>query len=63
MTFTHHRPWLMQKDLAFFSEAQKPPFNLIVHKVMSKVMWPMYPTDPGSVEIRQQVHFYTLRKK
>jgi len=63
MTFSHHRPWLMDKDLAFFSTAQQSPFNLIVEKIASKMMWPMFPNDPGPAEIRQQVHFYTLRKQ
>jgi nicotinamide N-methyltransferase len=62
LTFTHHRPWLMEKDLSFFTIAQLPPFNFLVDKIMTKEMWPMFPQDPGSVEIRQQVHLYTLRR-
>lgn len=44
--FTPYRPWLLQKDLAFFDLAQNAGF--MVEKVLEKVMERvMFEEDPG----------------
>lgn len=44
--FTPYRPWLLQKDLAFFELAREGGFEVekILEKVMDKVM---FEEDPG----------------
>ena len=44
--FTPYRPWLLEKDLAFFDLAKEAGFsvNQILEKVMDKVM---FDEDPG----------------
>lgn len=50
--FTPYRPWLLQKDLAFFEAAREGGFDVrkILEKVMDKVM---FEEDPG---VRQTAH-------
>ena len=61
--FTPYRPWLLQKDLAFFDLAQESGFavNKLFEKVMDKVM---FEEDPGvshkSHLTTTTVHFYLL---
>lgn len=44
--FTPYRPWLLQKDLAFFDLAQEA--GLVVNKTFEKVMDKvMFEEDPG----------------
>lgn len=49
--FTPYRPWLLDKDLAFFDLASKAGFTVTktLEKVMEKVM---FEEDPGVSNIR-----------
>lgn len=44
--FTPYRPWLLEKDLAFFDLAREAGFTVVktLEKVMDKVM---FEEDPG----------------
>ncbi|KAK8214723.1 Protein N-terminal and lysine N-methyltransferase efm7 [Zalaria obscura] len=58
--FTPYRPWLLQKDLAFFDLAREGGFvvDKIFEKVMDKVM---FEEDPGDELLRRTVYGYELR--
>ncbi|KAF2122961.1 putative methyltransferase-domain-containing protein [Lophiotrema nucula] len=57
--FTPYRPWLLQKDLAFFDLAQESGFQVAktFEKVMDKVM---FDEDPGDETLRRTVYGYEL---
>ncbi|KAL6708569.1 Protein N-terminal and lysine N-methyltransferase efm7 [Coniothyrium glycines] len=57
--FTPYRPWLLQKDLAFFDLARDAGFRVTqpFHKVMDKVM---FQEDPGDELLRRTVYGYEL---
>ncbi|KAF2181960.1 hypothetical protein K469DRAFT_729094 [Zopfia rhizophila CBS 207.26] len=57
--FTPYRPWLLEKDLAFFDQARDHGFNVskILEKVMEKVM---FEEDPGDEQLRRTVYGYEL---
>ncbi|KAK1810410.1 Protein N-terminal and lysine N-methyltransferase efm7 [Friedmanniomyces endolithicus] len=57
--FTPYRPWLLDKDLAFFDLARKGGFLVekILEKVMEKVM---FEEDPGDELLRRSVFGYSL---
>ncbi|WPH02333.1 nicotinamide N-methyltransferase-like protein Nnt1 [Acrodontium crateriforme] len=59
--FTPYRPWLLQKDLAFFDLAREGGFEVekIMEKVMDKVM---FEEDPGDELLRRTVFGYRLRR-
>ncbi|KAK5124689.1 hypothetical protein LTR85_001402 [Meristemomyces frigidus] len=58
--FTPYRPWLLEKDLAFFELARGGGFAVekIFEKVMEKVM---FEEDPGDELLRRTVFGYSLR--
>ncbi|KAK4546878.1 hypothetical protein LTR36_001610 [Oleoguttula mirabilis] len=58
--FTPYRPWLLEKDLAFFDLATEGGFVVkkIFEKVMEKVM---FEEDPGDELLRRTVFGYSLR--
>ncbi|KAI9734577.1 MAG: nicotinamide n-methyltransferase [Cirrosporium novae-zelandiae] len=58
--FTPYRPWLLEKDLAFFEVARKAGFSVekTLEKVMDKVM---FSEDPGDELLRRTVFGYELR--
>jgi len=53
--FTPYRPWLLQKDLAFFDLAREAGFTVTktLEKVMDKVM---FEEDPG-VRVSSREYF------
>lgn len=57
--FTPYRPWLLEKDLAFFDLARKAGFAVekTFEKVMEKVM---FEEDPGDELLRRTVYGYEL---
>ncbi|KER00639.1 hypothetical protein AUEXF2481DRAFT_551 [Aureobasidium subglaciale EXF-2481] len=58
--FTPYRPWLLEKDLAFFDLARENGF--IVDKVLEKVMDKvMFEEDPGDELLRRTVFGYEMR--
>ncbi|KAF2199564.1 hypothetical protein GQ43DRAFT_398488 [Delitschia confertaspora ATCC 74209] len=57
--FTPYRPWLLEKDLAFFDLAQNS--GLVVNKLFEKVMDKvMFEEDPGDELLRRTVYGYEL---
>ncbi|KAF2822128.1 hypothetical protein CC86DRAFT_96095 [Ophiobolus disseminans] len=60
--FTPYRPWLLEKDLAFFDLARDAGFNVekTFEKVMEKVM---FEEDPGDELLRRTVYGYELSWK
>jgi len=54
VAFSHHRPHKMTKDLAFFQTCGMLKFDLIKDTKLP----PMFPNDPGDVEIRSAVKVY-----
>ena len=57
--FTPYRPWLYEKDMAFFDLAQKGGFS--VHKIMEKTLEKvMFENDPGDEVLRRTVYGYSL---
>jgi len=58
--FSHHRPWLADKDMQFFEKARSL-FHFQVEHVSDIKMQPMFKEDPGDEEMRSTVKFYTLR--
>ena len=57
--FTPYRPWLLEKDLAFFDLARSGGFVVekILEKTMDKVM---FEADPGDERLRRTVFGYQL---
>ena len=60
VTFTHHRPHLIAKDLNFFEIAKEAGFR--INRVVNEVMSPVFPEDGGDVAVRSQVNLITLEK-
>lgn len=57
--FTPYRPWLLEKDLAFFDLAKSNGF--LVEKVMEKTMEKvMFESDPGDETLRRTVFGYQM---
>ncbi|KAG9523734.1 hypothetical protein KCV07_g2317, partial [Aureobasidium melanogenum] len=58
--FTPYRPWLLEKDLAFFDLAKESGLQVdkVLEKVMDKVM---FEEDPGDELLRRTVFGYELR--
>jgi nicotinamide N-methyltransferase len=58
--FTPYRPWLYEKDLAFFELARRKGFRVekTLEEKMEKVM---FEEDPGDEELRRTVFGYELR--
>ncbi|KAJ4351635.1 Protein N-terminal and lysine N-methyltransferase efm7 [Didymosphaeria variabile] len=57
--FTPYRPWLLEKDLAFFDLAREAGF--LVEKTFEKVMDKvMFEKDPGDELLRRTVYGYEL---
>lgn len=60
--FTPYRPWLYEKDMAFFDLAREGGF--LVEKVLEEFMdTVMFPEDPGDEKLRRTVFGYALRWK
>jgi nicotinamide N-methyltransferase len=62
VTFSPHRPKLLDADLLFFETATTEPFNF-QSKFMDMEHWsPLFKddTDEATVEIRSRVYFYVL---
>jgi len=59
--FTPYRPWLLEKDLAFFDLAKNNGF--VVEKIMEKVLdTVMFENDPGDETLRKTVFGYQLTR-
>jgi len=56
--YTHHRPWLKEKDLEFFEIVKKEGF--MVEDVLLQRMAPMFADDPGDEVERGTVYGRSL---
>ncbi|RFU29822.1 hypothetical protein B7463_g6517, partial [Scytalidium lignicola] len=58
--FTPYRPWLFEKDMAFFELARQAGFSVekILEEKMDKVM---FENDPGDEELRRTVFGYEVK--
>jgi nicotinamide N-methyltransferase len=58
--FTPYRPWLYEKDMAFFDLAREAGLSVekILEEMMEKVM---FEDDPGDEELRRKVFGYEVR--
>lgn len=61
VSFTHHRPKYIDKDMNFF-ELARNEFGFNVEKQFSQKLKPMFEVDEGPEDIRATVHFYILTK-
>ncbi|KAK6856261.1 hypothetical protein PG990_000759 [Apiospora arundinis] len=58
--FTSYRPWLREKDLAFFDLAREQGFN--VEKIFETRMdKPMFENDPGDLEVQKTCTGWEIR--
>ena len=57
--YTHHRPWLKEKDLAFFDLAQEVGF--ITEELLVEHVNPMFEDDRGDEAERGTVYGRSLR--
>eukprot|EP01087_Luapelamoeba_hula_P008727 TRINITY_DN2204_c0_g1_i1.p1 TRINITY_DN2204_c0_g1~~TRINITY_DN2204_c0_g1_i1.p1 ORF type:complete len:304 (+),score=49.18 TRINITY_DN2204_c0_g1_i1:184-1095(+) len=60
VSFTHHRPHLSDKDLAFFALAESAEFGYTTAHVLSRYMGPMFERDFGPEEVRSTVHLHIM---
>ncbi|KAF8556676.1 nicotinamide N-methyltransferase [Imleria badia] len=58
--YTHHRPHLAHRDLEFFTMARHRGWNC--EEIYTKLFPPMFPEDPGDVEVRSTVHGWRLTR-
>lgn len=58
VAFSHHRPWLADRDLAIFAHLR----NLGVESahVADIAADPMFADDPGSLEVRRTIHVHRI---
>lgn len=60
VVFTSYRPWLKDKDLAFFDVARAEGF--VVEKILEeKLDRPLFENDPGDVEVQKTVTGWTVK--
>jgi nicotinamide N-methyltransferase len=59
--FTPYRPWLYEKDMAFFELVKEAGFTVekVLEQKMEKVM---FEKDPGDEELRRTVFGYVVRR-
>jgi len=58
VAFGHHRPWLAERDLAFFVHAAAE--GLRDEELCAVRATPMFPNDPGPEDVRATVHIHRL---
>ncbi|KAJ2805867.1 Protein N-terminal and lysine N-methyltransferase efm7 [Coemansia guatemalensis] len=60
--FTHHRPWLAEKDMEFITRAHDE-MDLDVTRVAEIHTGVMFPEDPGDEQVRGTVHGFRFSHK
>lgn len=60
--FTHYRPWLVEKDLAFLSAEEWNAAGWKWTKIAEERVPLMFEADRGDAEIRSTVHAYQLTR-
>jgi len=58
--YTHHRPHLAHRDLAFFDLARERGW--VVEEVLTRKFEPMFPEDSGDEGVRSTVHGWRLTR-
>ncbi|KAJ1663982.1 Protein N-terminal and lysine N-methyltransferase efm7 [Coemansia sp. RSA 1813] len=58
--FTHHRPWLADKDMQFIQRAQNE-LGLEATRVVEEYTGAMFEDDPGDERVRGTVHGFRLK--
>ncbi|KAI0777521.1 putative methyltransferase-domain-containing protein [Trametes elegans] len=58
--YTHHRPHLADRDMAFFSKARERGWHC--EEILTRKYTPMFPEDPGEEEVRATVHGWRLTR-
>ncbi|KAI9438970.1 nicotinamide N-methyltransferase [Lactarius indigo] len=58
--FTHHRPPLAERDMAFFEMARETGWAC--EKVLTERFAPMFPEETGEEEVRSTVHGWKLTR-
>ncbi|KAI8868826.1 hypothetical protein GQ42DRAFT_163871 [Ramicandelaber brevisporus] len=61
--FSHHRPWLTEKDMRFFDEYVQADQDFACEKIYERKMAPMFENDRGDADVRATVHGYRLTFK
>jgi len=56
--FTHHRPWLIKEDLAFFDLAKE--YGWKTDKILHRKMEAMFKDDPGDEDVRATVEGWRI---
>ncbi|KAF4564510.1 nicotinamide n-methyltransferase [Pleurotus pulmonarius] len=56
--YSHHRPKLAHRDMEFFEKAEERGW--VCKEILTKTYPPMFPDDPGEVDIRSTVHGWSL---
>ncbi|KAI9058036.1 hypothetical protein FKP32DRAFT_1582461 [Trametes sanguinea] len=59
--YTHHRPHLADRDMAFFTKAQERGWHC--EEILTRKYPPMFPEDPGEEEVRATVHGWRLTRQ
>ena len=60
VVFTSYRPWLKEKDLAFFDTAREAGF--VVEKVLErKLDKPLFEGDPGDLDVQKTVTGWSVK--
>jgi nicotinamide N-methyltransferase len=58
--YTHHRPHLAARDLAFFERARARGWAC--EEVLTRRFAPMFADDPGAEEVRATVHGWRMTR-
>ncbi|OSD07813.1 hypothetical protein PYCCODRAFT_1449006 [Trametes coccinea BRFM310] len=59
--YTHHRPHLADRDMAFFTKARECGWHC--EEILTRKYPPMFPEDPGEEEVRATVHGWRLTRQ
>ncbi|KAG8760422.1 nicotinamide n-methyltransferase [Serendipita sp. 396] len=59
--FTHHRPWLAEKDTEFLEKAKGNGWEC--ERIMENYTGPMFKDDPGDERVRGTVHGWRMWRR
>lgn len=58
--FTSYRPWMREKDMAFFDVARRAGFE-VVQVLEKKLDKPLFENDPGDIEVQKTVSGFMVK--
>jgi nicotinamide N-methyltransferase len=58
--FTHHRPWMSEKDMEFTRRAQE---HFELEEYMTEKVDVMFEKDPGDEQVRQTLHVFRFLRR